>query len=268
MPQSISSPKNPLIKALLRLKERRQREREGRYLIEGAPELKRAQAARVPIETLLVAPSLLSDEAQRWLKDSTLPTITLSEAAFRRLSFRQTPDGVIAVAQITHVTLAAVRLATNPLLLVVDGVEKPGNLGALLRTADAAGCDAIILTGHGTDIYNPNVIRSSVGSLFSRPVVQSDPAEVIQFCRQHTIKLIASSPAASTSYWDVSYAAGTAIVLGTEHAGLSQLWFDATAIQVSIPMFGLADSLNVATSGALLLYEALRQRQSAPSNRQ
>jgi TrmH family RNA methyltransferase len=262
--RKIDSPKNPLIKALLRLKERRHRDREGRYLVEGATELRRALSAGVPLETVLIAPSYLSDDARDALKTlSNLPLTELSEDAFKRLSFRQTPDGILAVARAQPIRLTDVRLSGHPLLLIVDGVEKPGNLGALLRTADATNCDAVILTGGGTDIYNPNVIRSSVGSLFSRPVVQTEREQVIAFCQHHHIQLIASSPAAEADYWNVTYTRGVAIVLGTEHEGLSQTWFNAADTKVSIPMLGLADSLNVATSGALLLYEVLRQRQAS-----
>lgn len=262
--RKIESPKNPLIKALLRLKERRHRDREGRYLIEGATELRRALTAGVRVETVLIAPSYLSDNARQTLQTlGDLPLTELSENAFTRLSFRQTPDGIMAVAHAQATALADVQLSEYPLILVVDGIEKPGNLGALLRTADATNCDAVILTGGGTDIYNPNVIRSSVGSLFSRPVVQTDREQAIEFCQRHHIQLIATSPAAEADYWNVVYTRGVAIVLGTEHDGLSQTWFDAADTKVSIPMLGLADSLNVATSGALLLYEVLRQRQAS-----
>jgi RNA methyltransferase, TrmH family len=262
--RKIDSPKNPLIKALLRLKERRHRDREGRYLIEGVTELRRALTAGVPVETVLIAPAYLSADARHTLETlGNLSLSELSEDAFKRLSFRQTPDGIMAVARVQPVILTDVQLSENPLLLIVDGVEKPGNLGALLRTADATNCDMVILTGGGTDIYNPNVIRSSVGSLFSRPVVQTDREQAIAFCRQHHIQLIASSPAAEADYWNVGYTTGVAIVLGTEHEGLSQTWFEAADTKVSIPMLGLADSLNVATSGALLLYEVLRQRQAS-----
>lgn len=255
----IDSPKNPLIKALVRLKERRHREREGRFLIEGVAEVLRAQAAGVQLEMLLWAPSRL---AALPAPLGRLPAAQLSEAAFARLSVRQAPDGLIAVAKMQQLNLDDIPHNDQPLLLVIDGVEKPGNLGALLRTADAVGCDGVILTDGGTDLYNPNVIRASIGSRFSRPVVQCQAEQAIDYLNQRGVPIIATSPSADYSYWDADYRAGCAIVLGAEHTGLGQRWLEAAEARVSIPMQGLADSLNVATAGALLLYEALRQRTS------
>ncbi len=190
-----------------------------------------------------------------------LERIEVSSDAFEKLSFRQNPDGLIALAAIQEKTLKDIALPEKALVLVIDGLEKPGNVGALLRTADAVKADAVFLTGKGTDIYNPNVIRSSVGSVFSRPILALESAELIAYLKAHKIKLVATSPSATRSYWDEDYKASTAIILGTEHDGLAHDWFQAAESKVIIPMSGMADSLNVATSGALLLYEVLRQRQ-------
>ena len=139
-------------------------------------------------------------------------------------------------------------------------LEKPGNIGALLRTADAANLDAVFISGQGTDLYNPNVIRTSMGSLFSRPVVVVDTQELIDFLRSKNVNIVAATPHTQNLYWQEDFTKSTAIVLGTEHEGLSKVWLEAASSQVTIPMNGLADSLNVATAGALLMYEALRQR--------
>lgn len=261
----IESPKNPTVKALLKLRERRARERGGRYLIEGARELSRALAAGVPLEQLGYAEALLGDEGRAVLADpraAALPRLELSEAAFARVSLRQHPDGVLAVARTAPTTLSELRLPENALVLVLDGLEKPGNLGALLRTADAADLAAVFVTGVGTDLYNPNVIRSSVGSVFSRPVVAAPSEELLGWLLERGVTLVAATPHASQSYWEADYRGPSAIVLGAEDQGLGEVWL-AGATQVAIPMRGLADSLNVATAGALLVYEALRQRHGA-----
>jgi TrmH family RNA methyltransferase len=145
-------------------------------------------------------------------------------------------------------------------VLIIDGLEKPGNIGALLRTADAARLDAVFLTGQGTDPYNPNVIRSSVGSVFSRPVLVVEAEHLLKWLEPQGFTLLAASPDTNHSYWDASYQDASAIILGTEHEGLSPFWKHHATLQVTIPMYGTADSLNVATAGALLIYEALRQR--------
>ena len=261
----IDSPKNPLIKTLARLKERRQRERERRYLIEGQREVQRALEAHIPLTHLLHAPEIAPDVAAEIAAADTalaeeVEELELSRAAFERLSLRQRPDGLIAVAKMQERSLADLTLPSGALALVIDGVEKPGNVGALLRTADAGQLDAVLLTGAGTDLYNPNVIRASVGSVFSRPVLSVDEDEGLDFLRAGNFKLVAATPAASALYWSEPYTGSTAFILGTEHAGLGDTWLRAATARVAIPMHGLADSLNVSVAGALLIYEALRQR--------
>lgn len=259
----IESPKNSTIKALVRLKERRTREREGRYLIEGAREVTRAVQANIPLEQLYIAPELLQDEGESLLG---LPTITnvehssLSRAAFEHVSLRQKPDGILGVAKMGEQSLEDLELPQNALVLVIDGLEKPGNVGALLRTADAANLAAVFLTGAGTDLYNPNVIRASMGSVFSRPVLSANTQNLIDYLSKRGFKLVAATPAAERLYWHESLTGPTALVLGTEHQGLGENWLKVASSQVAIPMNGLADSLNVSVSGALLIYEALRQR--------
>ncbi len=260
----IDSLKNPQIKALARLKERRSREREQRYLLEGSREISRALTAEVPVQQLFICPDLLKPEGQEVIARahnlSKISFTELAQATFKRLSYRENPDGLIAVAAIEEKSLNSLKLPTDALVLIIDGVEKPGNLGALLRTADGANLDAVFISGTGTDLYNPNVIRASMGSLFSRPVLTTSTPELKEWLSQQQFKLVATSPQASTSYWDADYRGAVAIILGSEDLGLADDWLAASNTQVVIPMSGLADSLNVATAGALLVYEALRQR--------
>ena len=247
---------------LLKLKDRRHRDQTGRYLIEGTKEVLRALEAQVPLEAAYLCPELLRPEGKALLeKLKVVPQVEVSRAVFERLSLRQNPDGMLGLAQMNPKRLESLTFAENPLVLIIDGLEKPGNIGALLRTADAARLDAIFLTGEGTDLYNPNVIRASLGSVFSRPVIAVKDELLKAFLEHHHFKLIAATPATSQTYWHEDYRSASAILLGTEHEGLRPFWLEAATSQVSIPMAGLADSLNVATAGALLIYEALRQRQ-------
>lgn len=266
----IDSPKNPLVKELLRLRERRERERSGRFLIEGVREVERALAAGIPLEQLLVAPELARPEAQALAATAERAGLKVSElagGAFARLSLRENPDGLMALAGTWRTELSELELPGEPLLLVVDGLEKPGNLGALLRTADAVDADAVFVTGHGTDPFNPNVVRASMGSIFSRPLVTTSGDELRRFLREHGVRVVATSPAAELPFWDADLKGPVALVLGTEHEGLNAEWLDSADERVHVPMAGTADSLNVATAGALVLYEALRQRRRARPGR-
>lgn len=262
----IDSSKNPELRARAKLKERRGRVREGRFLVEGAREISRALEAGVKLEALYLCPPLLGADGRGVVaaaETRNVPLTELSEAAFGVLSYRENPDGVVAVAERQAKTLTDLALPADALVVVVEGLEKPGNLGALLRTADSVGAHALFATGGGTDLENPNVIRASMGSLFSRPVLEVGSAELLGWLQREGFSLVATTPHTDTLYWDAAYTGRTAVLLGAEHAGLSRAWLDAADIRVKIPMQGLADSLNVATAGALLLYEALRQRRQA-----
>lgn len=262
MRKFIDSTKNAEVKGLVRLKERRTRDREGRYLIEGTRELTRARAAGVPLQRLYFCRDLLRPEGHVLLEELDVERVELSREAFEHVSYRQGPDGLMAVAGMKPRNLWELTLPERALVLVIDGLEKPGNLGALLRTADGARVGAVFLTGAGTDLYNPNVIRASMGSVFNRPVLTVTPSEGQRWLAEGGFTLVATTPGAQESFWDADYTGSTAILLGAEHQGLSEGWLEAADTHVSIPMNGLTDSLNVATAGALLLYEALRQRRS------
>lgn len=245
------------------MRERRVRERSGTFVIEGERELERALSAGIVLKELLLAPELVRPEglslASR-VESAGLRVTELTAAAFSRASIREHPDGLLALAEKPPVELDELALSPQPLLLVVDGLEKPGNLGALLRTADAADLDAVLVAGRGTDVFNPNVVRASMGSVFSRAVVTAQSNVIRRFLEERHVRLVATSPDAEKPFWEAELTGPLALVLGTEHEGLGAEWLESADERVHIPMAGMADSLNVATAGALVLYEALRQR--------
>ncbi len=259
----IRSRSNPLVKRLVRLRERRAREREQVMLVEGARELVRAIAAGRRLELLAYCPEAYSHEAQE-IADRLLAAADtsrrLASEAFAKVSLRDRPDGLIGVVSASQPPLEALTWPADGLYLVMAGLEKPGNLGALLRSADAVGCDAVFVAGSGTDLGNPNVVRASMGSLFSRPVLALDDAALRAALAQRGVRLVATSPSADRDYWSAPLTGSLAVVVGPEDAGLDAAWLAAADEVVAIPMRGAADSLNVATSGALVLFEALRQR--------
>lgn len=259
-PALIASLQNPQLKRLVRLRDRRERLREGVFLIEGARELARALQAGVPLEHIYTCPELHSTEARAlpWASlPITEPATELSRAAFEKVSGREGPDGVLAVARIEMRPLP--EPGENAAVLVLDGLEKPGNVGALLRTADGAGAHATLLVSDGLDLGNPNLIRASQGSVFTQPTAALSEAQALSWLRERGFTLLACTPHAAQTYWDAPLSGRVALLLGTEHAGLSKFWEEAADLHLSIPMLGQADSLNVATAGALVLYEALRQ---------
>jgi TrmH family RNA methyltransferase len=267
-PRRIDSARNPLVKEVAALKVRRERDRTGRILIEGLREAERAAEAGLTLERLLLAPeswpdgSLETAEAlERAVASRGADVIHLSPDAFRRLSLRERPDGVAVVALSPARTLERLTLPDDPLVLILDGIEKPGNVGALLRTADAAGVDGVLLTGEGTDLGNPNVIRASMGSVFALPIAAASAAEARTWLRARRLRVVATTPRADLAHWQADYRGGVAVVLGSEHVGLGAAWLDCADQRVRIPMHArLADSLNVGVAGAVVLFEAMRQR--------
>lgn len=260
----IDSAKNPRVKALVRLRERRERELRGAALVEGARELRRAVEGGFRVREAYLCPPLLRREGRELAQAIPAGTAAyeLSEAAFMRSSARQGPDGVIGVIDVPDLGGVLPTLPAGGLALVLAGVEKPGNLGALLRTADAARVDVVVLCGHGTDPWNPNVIRTSMGSVFAVQLVSADEREARAWLAASELRLVATTPSAELDYWDADLASGCAVVLGPEHQGLNEAWLAAADERVRVPMAGRADSLNVAVTGALLSYEARRQRRT------
>lgn len=265
---SITSPTNARLKAVAALRRRRERERTGSTLVEGYAELALAVAAGARAQELLVCRELMSDPASQWalverLQDDGARVSTLSRAAFEKVAYREGADGFLAVTPSVGSAIGTLRLHADSLVLACERIEKPGNLGAMLRTADAAGVDAVVALDPVTDWGNPNVVRASKGTLFTRPVHSGRPAELLERCRAAGTQVVAATPDTDTEYTDVDLRPATVVLVGAEQQGLSAGLLDAADMRVRIPMRGRVDSLNVATSAALLLYEALRQRRSA-----
>lgn len=268
--EMITSLQNPRVKQVVRLRGRRDRDREGKFLIEGYRELSRAVAVSQPLSEVYCCrelylgsnePGLLDDAAGNC--GATIQPVT--EDVFRKISYRDRPDGLIAVAPRPEWGLQRLEgqeSGVSALYLIAQSIEKPGNLGTILRTADAAGVDGVVVVDQCTDLYNPNVVRASVGTLFTVPVAEATSDEALEWFKQRGIRLFATSPDAKKNYNEADLSGPMAIVIGSEQYGLDGRWLESTDEQISIPMAGQADSLNVATSTAIVLFEALRQRRS------
>jgi RNA methyltransferase, TrmH family len=263
----IESPSNPRLRAALALRDRRDREATGRTLVDGAREALRAIEAGVEVvEAFVCQPLIDSDDGRRAVERiDRLPgsvRVELSERAFERLAYGDRSDGIVLVVSTPSTRLAALVLPVNALVVVTEDVEKPGNVGAILRSADAVGASAVIAVG-GTDLFNPNVIRASIGTIFSVPVATGTAREVIDWLLGAGIRVVASRVDASALHVDADLTGPVAIVLGSEADGLSEAWRSPVVDGVRLPMLGSADSLNVSAAAAVLLYEAWRQRRDA-----
>jgi len=263
----ITSPHNPYVKDAARLRDRRHREKQGRILIDGARELRRAMDAGVRlVEVFVCEPLCSSGDAQRLLvalAHSGCEVLPVNEGVFQKLAFGQRAEGMLGVAETPRPTLSSLALPENALVAVLEGVEKPGNVGAVLRSADAAGVSAVMVADGRTDLYNPNAIRASLGTIFTMPLCEAAGGEVLEHLRRRKCSLVAARVDGAVPYTAVDYRGPTAIVLGSEAAGLSSLWCSDDIQTVCLPMLGAADSLNVSVTAAVLFYEALRQRNAA-----
>jgi TrmH family RNA methyltransferase len=265
MSVDIASPSNERIKAAVRLRDREERDRTGLTIVDGVREIARACDAGARIESAFVSDPLLSPAGRELvdrLRGSGVTTITTSETAFRKVAFGDRGEGIVVVVRQPPHGLADLALPADPLVVVLESVEKPGNLGAALRSADGAGADALIVADPITDLFNPNAIRASIGTAFSVPVAAGASEEVKAFLAEQTIRVVAARPDATTDYTDVDLTGSVAILLGSEASGLSDAWSGQGVVRVRVPMAGIADSLNVSITSAVLLYEARRQRQS------
>lgn len=262
--ETISSLHNPRVKNLVRLREGGHRRRQQRFLIEGLREVRRALDCQWPMETLFFCEDLFKDEtAYPLLEDAQsagMEMVRLSPEAFAKAAYRQGPDGLLATAIQKHIDLPALSLSETPLLAVLEGIEKPGNIGAVFRTANAAGCDALVLTEAITDPFNPNVIRASQGAFFELPFAVTTNADLLVFLEETGIQPILTSPAGEKLLWEADLSRPTAIFFGSEERGLSGDWLE-THSACRLPMRGVTDSLNVASTAAVGLFEAVRQRQ-------
>ena len=260
----ITSLQNPRLKRLVRLRDRRARDEEQAFLVEGYREVRRALEKKVRLDELYFAPEWFLGENEPALMAEAAAggaqLYELSKEAFAKVAYRERPDGLLAVAPQWKRALFDLRLSAAPFLLVVEAIEKPGNLGTILRSADAAGCDAVIVCDPVTDLFNPNVVRASTGVLFSVPCVVEESAVVLAWLRERGIRTVATTPAATALYSDSDLTGALAIVMGSEQYGLSEFWLKNADLPVRIPMAGQADSLNVAMAALITLFEAVRQR--------
>jgi len=259
----ITSPANPRIKQLVALRRRRTREQAGVTLVEGFAEIELALAAGVVPVTLYYCPALADPEALTLAATAAAAgaeVVQVSRPVFEKISYREGPDGWLAVVPSVISTLDNLDLGPQPLVLVCAGLEKPGNLGAILRTADAAGVAAVIAADPVTDWGNPNVVRASKGTVFAVPVAAGTSGQVLDWIAGRGLAIVAATPDAKQLVTDVDLTGPTAIAVGAEQTGLSSEWLERADGRVRIPMFGRADSLNVSTSAAIITYEAVRQR--------
>lgn len=253
----ITSLQNPRVKHIVKLRDdKRQRKTDGLMLVEGYDEIQLALSAGHEPETLLSAPELVT----RQIGVANAESITVSRPVFEKMSYRDNPDGWLAVFTIPHTSLSDLLMAESPLVVVAESVEKPGNLGAILRTADAARVNALLICDPRVDLWNPNVVRASRGAVFSLPVVECDNASALEWLKAHNVRTLAATPSAQLPYFDVDLGESVAVAVGTEDEGLSDFWMSNADLRVNIPMMGRVNSLNVSVSAALILYEAVRQR--------
>ena len=257
--KQITSAQNPYIKSLVLLQEKaKARKKSGTFLIEGLREIELAMKGNYEIETVLIVPELLdkSFKTSRF----QVEIIEISKEVFQKLAYRDTTEGILAVAKTKSLQLSDLKLSANPLILVVEAIEKPGNIGAMLRTADAAKLDAVIIANPKTDLYNPNIVRSSVGCLFTNQIAMGSTEEVIAFLKEKKIAFYSATLQNSTSYDTQNYITPTALVVGTEDIGLSKPWRIEATQNIIIPMQGEIDSMNVSVAAAIMIFEAKRQR--------
>ncbi|MBU2920874.1 RNA methyltransferase [Winogradskyella psychrotolerans] len=262
MSKSISSVQNSFIKQLVLLKEKaRQRKKTGLFLIEGKRELSLAIKGGYNVNTLLFYPELFSESEAQAMSQYDIESIEISKEVFQKLAHRDTTEGVIAVVNSKHHTLEDLKFKSkNPLILVAEAPEKPGNIGALLRTADAANVDAVIIANPKSDLYNPNIIRSSVGCVFTTEIAMASSDEAIDFLKKYNFNIFSAILQESEPYHSQDYTLPTAIVVGTEATGLTEEWRKAASKNISIPMQGEIDSMNVSVAAGILIFEAKRQR--------
>lgn len=274
--ETVTSAQNPKIKELLALQEKSRARREKRlFVVEGRRELGHCIDAGFTVKTLFVCRDICPEndleelvskigKAGRTAGRQAMPgLVEIPAALYGKIAYRGGTEGVIAEVEYRDRTLEELELGEKPLIAVLEGVEKPGNLGAVLRSADAAGADAVVICDPLTDLYNPNLIRASIGAVFSRQVAVASSTDTIGWLKDRGIRILTAQLQDSEPYYDCDMTCGTAIVMGTESTGLTDIWRKNADACIRIPMLGRLDSLNVSVSAAILLYEAVRQRQTS-----
>lgn len=261
----IFSLQNPLVKQILLLQEKaRERKKTGLFVIEGLREIGLAIAGNYTITNLLICSKIVSEENTKiidTLSASVSECIEISPNVYQKIAYRSSTEGVIAIAKTKDISLLNLKMDTkNPLILIAEAPEKPGNIGALLRTADAAKLDAVIIANPKTDMYNPNIIRSSVGALFTNNIAIGSTEEIIAYLNENNITIYSAILQESVPYYTCDFKKATAIVVGTEATGLTEEWRTQSEANIHIPMEGEIDSMNVSVAAGILIFEAKRQR--------
>jgi TrmH family RNA methyltransferase len=263
-PPILTSLANPRIKAAATLRDRRERDRTGLTLVDGAREIRRAVDSGADlVEVFVCEPQLAGPDARAaldGLRGRDVAIQATSETVFAKLAFGERSEGLVAIVRIPSLELDGLALRADPLVAVVEGVEKPGNLGAILRSADGAAVDAVVAASPRTDLFNPNAIRASAGTIFSVPLAAAATSDVLDWLRDRGLRIVAARVEAAERYTDVDLTGPLALVVGAEADGLGDAWSAADIVAVHLPMLGVADSLNVSVSAAILFYEARRQR--------
>ncbi|HBO44096.1 MAG TPA: RNA methyltransferase [Planctomycetaceae bacterium] len=261
---TILSPQNPRVKAAVRLRDARHRQKQGRFLIDGLREIERACAAGIELVEMFHCPARYPagriEAVERLLSALDAERFEVAPAVFDKLAFGDRAEGMVAVAATPSWRLDDFELTPGAVVAVIEAIEKPGNVGAVLRSADAAGVDLVIVADGRTDLFNPNTIRASLGTIFTVPVREATASESLQWLRSRRLPIFAARVDGSVGYTEVDYRDGAAIVLGSEAEGLSPVWRADDIRAVRLPMHGAADSLNISATAAVLFYEALRQR--------
>src|SRR5690554_699571 len=265
MQKSITSLQNPLVKQIVTLQAKsRERRKTGQFVIEGIREISLALKGKYQIETLLYCADIVSKDSvvtQLDLQELNMEFVEISSEVYTKLAYRGSTEGVIAIAKSKNLNISEFNLdKKHPLILVAEAPEKPGNIGALLRTADAAKVDAVIIANPKTDVYNPNIIRNSVGCLFTNTIATGSTEEIISFLKKHEIQIYCAALQASVPYHRIDYSRSSAIVVGTEASGLSNAWLENSTQNIIIPMGGEIDSMNVSVAAGILIFEARKQR--------
>lgn len=259
--KQITSIQNPFIKSLVLLQEKaKARKQSGTFLIEGKREIELAVKGNYQLETILFLPELITENEINKLVKSKVELIEITKEVYQKLAYRDTTEGILAIAKTKTLSLNDLKLPDNALVLVMESIEKPGNIGAMLRTCDAANIDAVIIANPKTDLYNPNIVRSSVGCLFTNQIASDTTENVIQFLKDKKIAIFGATLQNSNFYHTQDYTTASALVVGTEATGLTQAWRDNATQNIIIPMQGEIDSMNVSVASAILLFEAKRQR--------
>jgi TrmH family RNA methyltransferase len=263
----ITSVTNPRVKHLVKLRKRRERDASGVFLIEGYRELTRAVDSGLEIREVFVCPDLFLGDNEDGLVERAVAggahAVELGPEAFRKVSYRDRPEGLMGLADQFPTSLDRLTPSSNPLVLVVESIEKPGNLGTMLRTADSAGVDAVIVCEPTTDPFNPNVVRASLGCLFLVPLAVSSTPDALRWLAERGIATFATTPGATVPHWQADLSGPAAIAVGSEQYGLTEIWLQEAGMQIRIPMGGQVDSLNAAMAAGIVLFEAVRQRAAA-----